>query len=476
MAKRILSKVYIVLWLLLLILLGTYFLFFAPRESAYSEDENRTLAGFPAVTAENIFSGKFGTEIESYLLDHFPGRNAVISATNALQSALSLATHDEYLMIADGVEDPLDSGDYEDDLDDLLAGLDETVPPTAAPTQPIETVPEETETETETTAPTTPAENPPIEKKPPASLEDYPTKVGVYMDRGNGPALAVSYSRKNVAAATMLLNKIAGLLPENGKLLFAMSPVSVSAQKYIKAANKEGFYSDWDDVINGLGADNVYAFDVPEILDDAISAGEYMFFRTDIHWTPYAAYLTYREMIQRAGKEPCSFEDDFIHSFEEPFRGTYYRDDPAAYGKVKPDSLELLMPKIPVEYRKMTGPDQYEVLDFLDMKANKKDRYTVYLSGPGGPWRYIDCGNEETENVLVITDSFGMTFMPFLTGNYKQIHYCDPRYFDKAKAGGTIAELIEKYDIQDVYVVVGAIHSFNSSFLLSDLNKSLGLD
>jgi len=201
-----------------------------------------------------------------------------------------------------------------------------------------------------------------------------------------------------------------------------------------------------------------------------------MFFRTDIHWTPYAAYLTYREMIQRAGKEPCSFEDDFTHTFEDPFRGTYYRDDPAAYGKVKPDSLELLMPKIPVEYRKMTGPDQYEVIDFLDMNANKKDRYTIYLSGPGGPWRYIECDNEETENALVITDSFGMTFMPFLTSNYKQIHYYDPRYFDKKIAGGTIAELIEKYDIQDVYVVVGAIHSFNSSFLVSDLNKSLGVD
>ena len=66
--------------------------------------------------------------------------------------------------------------------------------------------------------------------------------------------------------------------------------------------------------------------------------------------------------------------------------------------------------------------------------------------------------------------------MPFLTANYKQIHYCDPRYFDAKKAGGTIAELIEKYEIQDVYVVVGAIHSFNSSVLLSDLNKGLGVE
>ena len=101
MAKKHLIKVYIALWMLLLVGLGCYFLFFAPRNSAYSEAENRTLAGFPAATLENIFSGKFGSEIETYLLDHFPGRNTVISATNALQGALSFATHDEYLKIAE---------------------------------------------------------------------------------------------------------------------------------------------------------------------------------------------------------------------------------------------------------------------------------------------------------------------------------------------------------------------------------------
>ena len=147
MAKKYLQKVYIALWMLLLVGVGCYFLFFAPRDSAYSEAENRTLAGFPTVSAENVFSGKFGTEIEAYLLDHFPGRNTVISATNALQGALSFATHDEYLMIAEDAEDPMDPGEYQEDLDDLLAGLEDTTPAaTDVPTQPAETAPSPTET------------------------------------------------------------------------------------------------------------------------------------------------------------------------------------------------------------------------------------------------------------------------------------------------------------------------------------------
>ena len=174
MAKRNIPKVYIALWMLLLAGLGCYFLFAAPRDSTYSETENRTLAGFPAVTAENVFSGNFSTEIETYLLDHFPGRNTVISATNALQGTLSFATHDEYLKIAEDAEDPLDSSDYQQDLEDLLAGLEEEAPAaTAAPTQPAETAPVETapeETISETTAPTEPAEEAglPRWKQPPA--------------------------------------------------------------------------------------------------------------------------------------------------------------------------------------------------------------------------------------------------------------------------------------------------------------------
>ena len=39
MAKKHLIKVYIALWMLLLVSLGCYFLFFAPRDRAYSEAE-----------------------------------------------------------------------------------------------------------------------------------------------------------------------------------------------------------------------------------------------------------------------------------------------------------------------------------------------------------------------------------------------------------------------------------------------------
>lgn len=478
MAKRILPKVFLAFWAVLLVALGGYYLLFAPRNSAYSEEENRTLAGFPEVSFDSVFSGKFGKDFETYLLDHFPGRNAVISASNRAQSMMSFATHEEYLLIAEGVKDPLDQDDFHDDLDDLLAGLvpgTTAVPTTAAkPTQPSQTVPVTTvPPQTTVPAPTEPREDPPIVPKPPASLEDFDATLGMYMNLGYGDVAVMSYNRQNVAAVTAVLNKYAALLPEDGKLMFTMGPPSYMVGRYVNASTKNGFYNTWDELINAMGSDNVYAFDSAEILSGHIENGEYVSFRTDNHWTPYGAYQVYSYMAARAGKELCSYTDDFTITVEEPFRGTYYRDNPTAYMNVQPDTLELLMPKFAVEYRQITGPDQYKVIPFLNMNANSNDRYAVYLSGPGGPWRYVECDNGETENCLVVTDSFGLTVMPFLTNNYKQVHYYDARYYDYNTVGYSVAEMIEKYDIQDIYVIVADFHTFNSAFLMSNANAHL---
>lgn len=460
--KTTVIKIYIALWLLLISVLGGYYLLFAPWESAYTETENRTLAAFPHLTFQSVFSGEFGEEFETYLLDRFPIRDTAISAVNRFQSFVSLASHEDYLLIAENVDDPLDSEVSLEDMDSLLEDLnkDPATPP-------------DTSDCPEPTPDVTPQENPPIVEKPQANPEDFPATLGMYMDLGGGPVAVQSYSRTNVLAVTAVLNKYAALLPKNGKLMFTMGPPSYMVNRFVNAKNKVSFYNTWDEVINGMSADNVYAFDSAEILSGAIQNGEYVAFRTDNHWTPYGAYLVYQKMAAQAGKELCSYPDDFKITTEEPFRGTYYRDNPTAYLNVKPDTLERVMPKIPVEWRQITGIDSYVVKPFLDLNANKNDRYTVYLGGPGGPWRYAQCDNGQEENCLVITDSFGLTVIPYLTANYGQVHYYDARYYNSDVVGYTVAEMIEKYNIHDIYVIVADFHTFNSGFLITNANRHL---
>ena len=96
--------------------------------------------------------------------------------------------------------------------------------------------------------------------------------------------------------------------------------------------------------------------------------------------------------------------------------------------------------------------------------------YGIWLSGGS----IAECDNGKEDNCLVITDSFGLAFVPMVTQNYKQVHYYDPRYFDKNTVGGSVADMIRKYNIKDVYVVVGDLHSYSSGFLINQLSKQLG--
>lgn len=470
--KKLLPKLYTVLWMGLLVALGVYFIGFAPREAAYSEAENRNLAGLPEISWENFFSGNFDDEIESYLLDHFPGRNTVISAVNRAESLLSFATHDEYLMIATDNDDPGTDDASQEDMEALLAELNATEP-TVAPTQPpaTETLPPQ-DIPAETTLP---AEYPPIVPKPEGSIEDYPEVLGVFTDIGSGDVALRAYSRSSVAAATVVLNKYARTLPEDGKLLFTTGLSSYLINRFVNAEDQVNLYATWDEMVYALSDDNVFVFDSAETFREAIWRGEYVSFRTDNHWTPWGAYLMYCQMVTQAGKVPCDYYEDFEIGYEENFQGNYVRDKPSQYWNVEPDTMDLLMPKFPVELRKIKSGDEYVVMDFLNMNAIHNDRYNIYLSGAGGPWRYIECDNGETENCLVLTDSFGMTFIPFLTQNYKQIHYYDPRHYGYSVVGRTVAEMIEEYDIQDIYVVPSDFNAF-SSFLISDANWQLNLD
>lgn len=468
--KKKTAVVFIGFWGLILLSLAGYYLFAAPREESYSPEENRMLAAMPELSLEAFLDSRLSEGMEGYLLDRFPGRNRLIAAADAGRDLLSAATYEDYLKIAQGnTDDPLDKEDYQSGLEDLVGQLGQN---SASPAPSPATPPPGESPEPSPTA--EPGEDPPILPKPPADQEDYPAVLGVYAEIDGVTYTYREYNRQNVLAVTAVLNQYAALLPEGGKVLFTMVPQSVVGNQFVNSSRNGRFYSNYSEVINAFGADNVYSFDTPAILSEAIQEGQYVYFRSDMHWTPWGSYLVYREMALRAGKTPCDYDGDFDHTMEQPFLGTYYRDNPTAYMRDNADDLDLLMPQFPFEWRRITRGEEYRLIDFLNFNANANDRYTVYLGGPAGPWTYTDSDNGEEENCLVLTDSFGLGFMPFVVTNYKQVHYYDPRYFDQGTVGATVAQLIEKYQIQDIYVVIGDLHSFDSGFLLSTAKNQLG--
>lgn len=443
--KKRLPVILSVIWLALLVALGVYFVFFTSKEEEFDADENRMLVAAPAFTASNIWNGNFSADAELFLSDHSPARKKAIRFTNTLKTMLGAVSYKDSLAVLDKTDEALSSDDLSElDLDEMANRIEENREPSGS-----------------------------NRVKPPVNLDDYPDQLCLTLNMDDYPMVYYIYDKVNVLAMTSVLDRIAACLPEDGELVYTMVPQSSVGNLYNEAASKQGFISDMEPMIDAVAAANVQAVSSAEILGAGMERGEYVYFRTDMHWSVPGTYLVYKEMVSRAGQEPAAW-DSYHIDVEEPFLGTLYRDWPTPYMEENPDRLDLLSPPFDLEWRRIDGVDSYHLIDFLDYNAPSNDRYTVYLGGPGGPWTYAKCNNGIDRKCLVICDSYGLAFVPMVTQNYGEVHYYDPRYYDYGTVGYTVKEMIENYQISDVYVVIGDLHSYDNDLILSQASSQLG--
>ena len=466
--KDLALKLILGLWILCLLSGGIYIGFFADREQAFSQSENRMLAAFPEASAKDIADSSFMDSLEGYFLDHFPGRDRTIAFAQALRDGVSFADYEDYIAVMSVEDDPLAN-----QLSSQPAEQDEAAPPPPPP-PPAAAAPPTTPPSLSALPPEESPDAPPetadsarqvvFPHKEEPDEEDFPQTMGVFMQANSNRTALRSYRRSQIIRFTGVLNRFADILPEGGTLSFTMVPQSSYANRFVNANGREALYSDFEQCVYAFSRDNVFVTSTANILGNAIMRGEYVYFRTYMHWTPYGTYLVYSEIAGAIGHVPTPYED-FESTVESPFLGTYYRDNPTGYMRNNADDLELLRPRVPYEFLRVTAPGETRSIPLLNENARANDRYTVYLGGPAGPWSILRSENGMTENCLVLTDSFGLAFVPLLSGQYREVHYYDPRYFNAATAGGSVRELMELYDIKDVFVVVGDLHSFNSDFI-----------
>lgn len=472
--KKITKLICVLLMMSLMVGSGIYYVLFAPRQASFDETENRKLTASPKFSIQNLLDGTLSSQLESWMLDRFWGRAAAMDISMAIKDSGSIATYRDALAVMGNKEDTLagqeqDEGKMDDLIDDLFTTPAATTPPATTPpvTTPSHAGPEHTTPAVTTPAPTTP------QATLSTNVEDYPEKPAIISSADGKVTRHKSYQRRYVLAISSVIGRVADTLPEGGKLVFTMVPQSNVANSYISAKNKEYFTSEAEIIVQAFTPDNVIAISSANVLDEYMKRGEYVYFRSDMHWTPQGTYAVYQEMVAAAGQTPTPWSE-FNIATEENFLGTYYRDNPASYLKDNPDTLTLVTPKFPLEWRRITGKDQYKVIPFMNMDARKNDRYTIYLGGSAGPWTYAESENGKTENCLVICDSFGLAFVPMVSTNYQQTHYLDPRFFDERVVGYSLQEMIENYNIKDVYVIVGDLHSYGSEFFTKYLYEQIG--
>lgn len=154
---------------------------------------------------------------------------------------------------------------------------------------------------------------------------------------------------------------------------------------------------------------------------------EYIYYRTDHHWTSLGAYYGYTALMTAMGLDYNHLSSYSPRTVTESFYGTVYSTSGISW--VKPDSIDIFV-------------ESYEDLEIINYPSgspvdgtlynesflDKKDKYAMFLGG-NTPLLQIDTGNDDAPSLLIVRDSYIDSQIPFILDSFSEIHIIDLRYY-----------------------------------------------
>lgn len=288
-------------------------------------------------------------------------------------------------------------------------------------------------------------------------------KDGYLIQGFNKPDDKISRERiaaiNSFSASTPGLNKYFMVIPNPVKILEDKLPAYAPVDDELEYVNKIK-----DSVDKNIKFVNVY--------DTLYSKkDEYIFYRTDHHWTTDGAYYAYEKLAQEMGFNPHDKSYFDINKVTDSFYGSLYSK--GGFRHIKPDDIKLYMPKVEevcqVDYigENKTSNSLYN-MDNL----NNKDKYTVFLDGNHSLIK-ISTNTSNNKKLLVFKDSYANSLIPFLTGHYSEIYVVDLRYCDE-----DISKLTKDNNIKDMLVLYNVNTFFEDSSFnnISEIKASIESD
>lgn len=187
--------------------------------------------------------------------------------------------------------------------------------------------------------------------------------------------------------------------------------------------------------------DNAKTIDVTSSLE--AHKNEYIYYRTDHHWTALGAFYAYSEASKALGFTPLSIDEFNKTDVTDSFEGTLYSKSGSR--DIKPDTITVFEPKGGFNLNKLTVDDGEEknIYNSILFKENLsgKNKYEVFFDG-NKPVEDIET-TAKGEKLLVIKDSYAHAFVPYLMNHFSEITMLDLRYLNDSVENSVD---LKKYD------------------------------
>lgn len=428
--RKLVRKKYMVLRIIIpmfTMILMTLIGLLIPIRPTVSSVEKRNLTSFPEFSMGDFLDGTYTSNIGLWYADTFPMRDQMIAGNEAVTSLYGLKQQQIY--------GEMKKGDAIPDLDSVES-VSTNVEQTEA-TQPEPQSETQTEPETET------------EKQ---------TKDGTIRDEGetfgtvyvaDNRAFSVYYFNQTAADTyAQAISTCSAILKDSGVTVYdILAPTSIgvnlddSIQEELYSSNQgQAFQYIEKKMTDGVQVVNTY---------DTLRShnSEYLYFGTDHHWTALGAYYAYTDFAAKKGITPHALDE--FQTMEFPgFLGTFYASSNQADAlKNNPDTVTAYVPNgtNDLTYTSYDGLEyQWNVIS----DATEYDENSKYMCFIGGDQPYEEIHNPTITDgsaCVVVKESYGNAFVPFLVDHYQDVYVVDYRYYE-----GSLSYLVLSKGIKDV--------------------------
>lgn len=178
--------------------------------------------------------------------------------------------------------------------------------------------------------------------------------------------------------------------------------------------------------INSILNESIVRVNAYNTLKD--NSDKYLYFRTDIHWTGLGAYYAYTAFMDAKNEPPVALES-YEKGQIDGYLGTLYGATLNQKLAEHPDTIFYYKPFTNTRFYACENSTRTvrKIIDFD--AANIYDKYCLFLGGLRIRGEFFT-ETLSTKKLLVIKDSFGNAFIPFLLPHYQEIYVVDPRACD----------------------------------------------
>lgn len=448
-----------------------------PLRPSQSESEKRKLTEFPELSWSSFWDGSFFSGLETWYADTYPLRESMIELNGRFESLFGNREQQIVGDISGGDQVPDVNPDKEDF--DWLYNPDGTVPPIGAPdqTKPGGDTGKDPVTPPVTEAPDlgdgAPIPDAPVDPNAPAEMIESLYLIG-------DTAYELYYFNQNNADRYIgLVNGLADELGNDATVYSIVAPLAYgiyldeSMQDKLNLTDEDQaliyLYSRMDSNVK-----KVYAY-----RNLLLHRNEYLYFRTDHHWTALGAYYAYEVFCNQKGVAPQKLGNLRAVEFAG-FLGSLYSTakKPAALAE-NPDTVVAYVPN---------GTNDLIYYDTAGNKVSWKVVSNVSSWGAGSKYGTFIGGDQPLAEIhnpnitdgsscVVVKNSFGNCFVPYLVDHYETVYVVDFRYFpkwsQKYNNGQTFTDFVRAKGIDDVILMTN-ITAATSSTLLNHLENCIG--